>query len=148
MGLSILGSKAAATGMATVAAPALASLGVKAIPGIASIYAAGEGIYNTASYALKGEWSKAGLSLVSGVGETVAGLGGAATYFTVGTAWREAVRAGGAMAFGEENTIEHSAVVNVGSWLKDQFFGATNNTTNAPAPQALAPRNNGPVLAF
>lgn len=143
-GLSIVGAKTAATAVA----PLAASLGIKAIPGIAAIYAAGEGIYNTASYALKGEWGKAGLSLVSGVGETVAGIGGAATYLTVGTAWREAVRFGGAKLLGEENTIEHSTVVNAGSWLYNQFSGATTSTANAPAPQVLAPRAGGPALAL
>lgn len=152
MGMSIVGGKVAAETVAGVAAPALARLGfgtvAKAIPGIASIYAAGETVYNVGSDLLRGDFKKAGLNLVSGIGETVAGLGGALTYFTVGTAWREAVRAGGAAAFGEEGTIDHSAVVQAGSFLKDAFFGASNNTESAPAPQRLAPRAGGPALAF
>jgi hypothetical protein len=147
-GLGIMGGTMAAKGVAAVAAPALASLGVKAVPGLASIWAAGETIVNVSGDLMRGDFKKAGLNAVSGVGETIAGLGGALTYLTVGTAWREAVRAGGAYAFGEENTIEHSTVVSLGSSLKDAFFGATNNTENAPAPQRLAPRANGPALAF
>ncbi len=149
VGLSIVGGGTAATAVATAAAPVAAQLGLRAIPGISSIIAAGDTIYNTSRYALQGEFGKAGLSLVSGVGETVAGLGGAATYLTLGTAWREAVRAGGAAVMGEENTIDHSYAVQGVSALKNFFFGAATNeerrTATAPAP---ALTQNGMALGF
>lgn len=133
LGLSTLGARTAAQAIAPAAAPLLGKLGLKAIPGVSSLIAAGETLYNTTSHALKGEWTKAGLSLVSGVGETVAGLGGAATYLTLGTAWREGVRAGGAAIFGEENTIDHSLVVQGAGMLKDAFTGPSNGDTRRAA---------------
>lgn len=143
LGLSIVGTRTAIQ----AAAPLAASLGVKAIPGIASIYAAGEAIYDTAKYAIRGEFAQAGTRLVAGVGETVAGIGGALTYFTLGTAWREAVRAGGAAIFGEERAIGHSAVVQLGSMARDSFFGAANNIApaapTAPARAPEVPRDLG-----
>lgn len=129
LGASII---AATPAVSAIAVPT-ASLGLKAIPGIASIVAAGEGIFDTVAYALDGQWAQAGTRLVAGVGETVAGLGGILTYGTVGTAWREAVRAGGAAIFGEEKAIEHSHLYNAGSWLISQFTNAHDNT--APAPE-------------
>lgn len=154
VGLSIVGARAAAgvvaNGVSTMAPSLATSLGAKAIPGIASIYAAGETLYNVGSNALKGEWKKAGLNLVSGVGETVAGIGGAATYLTVGTAWREAVRFGGAKLLGEENTIEHSTTVQAASWLADKFSDAAKGPANATttAQPIVRKDNTGPAFAF
>ena len=156
LGLSIVGARTAAETVAHAAAPVAARLGLqtvaRSIPGISSIYAAGETVYNVGSDLLRGDFKKAGLNLVSGVGETVAGLGGALTYFTLGTAWREGVRGAGAMAFGEENTINHSLAVEVGggvgSWLKEQFFGATSGTPSAAAQPSLRRDNTGPAFAF
>jgi hypothetical protein len=155
LGLSIVGARTAAETVAHAAAPVAARLGLqtvaRSIPGISSIYAAGETVYNVGSDLLRGDFKKAGLNLVSGVGETVAGLGGALTYFTLGTAWREGVRGAGAMAFGEENTINHSLAVEVGggvgSWLKEQFFGATSGAPSTTAQPSYR-NNNGPAFAF
>lgn len=129
LGLSTLGATTAAQSLAPAAAATIGKLGLKAVPGVSAIIAAGETIYHTANHTLQGEFGKAGLSLVSGVGETVAGIGGAATYLTLGTAWREGVRAVGAKVFGEENTINHSLAVSVTSLLKDSFTGASTNAT-------------------
>lgn len=155
-GLSILGGKAAAETVAHAAAPVAARLGLstiaKSIPGVSAIYAAGETIFNVGGDILRGDVKKAGLNLVSGIGETVAGLGGALTYWTLGTAWRESVRGAGAMAFGEENTINHSLAVEVGggvgSWLKEQFFGATSGSPSATAQPSYRRDNTGPAFAF
>lgn len=110
-----------ANALLPAATPILASMGMKAIPGLASLWAAGETIWDTVGYAWDGDWQKAGTRVVAGVGETVAGLGGFLTYGTLGTAWREAVRAGGAAVFGEEHAIRHSTVVEAGSFLYDHF---------------------------
>jgi len=152
VGASIVGSNMAAAATVPLAAPILASLGLKAIPGVASFVAAGEGIYNTANHALKGEFTKAGLSFVAGVGGTVAGLGGALTYTTLGTAWHEAVRYGGSKLFGKENTIEHSMVVQTVGMVDDALglsdklgltgiFSGAASPASAPAPaRTPAPR--------
>ncbi len=117
-GASIIGTGA----VISAATPIALQLGLRAAPGWGALFAAGDAIYNTANYALRGEFAKSGLSLVSGVGETVAGLGGIAGYATVGTAWREAVRWGGAKLFGEDNTIDHSYTVQAVQ-LADETLG-------------------------
>lgn len=156
VGMSIVGTNSAIQ-ITQSLAPALTSnlakgtalMGLKVWPGIASVVAAGEALYGTTKYALNGEWEKAGTRLVAGVGETIAGVGGIITYGTLGTAWREAVRAGGAAIFGEDKAIDHSYVYQAGEGLVNMFKGATTPTeeqqpreyaaTSAPAwvPAAL-----------
>ena len=65
-------------------------LGVRAIPLVASFAAAADGIYDTASYTLKGEFKNAAARFAGGAVETVAGLGGLTTY-SFGLAGRELI---------------------------------------------------------
>lgn len=147
LGLSILGTGTAMRAAAPAAAalgmqvaPAAASLTVRGIgrmiPGVGALFAAGEGIMETASHALKGDWTKAGLSLASGAVQTVAGIGGFFT-FAAGQAGAEAIRAGGIAAFGEENAIKHSLVGQVAE-LTGVFSDAHDNRS-APAARTPAP---------
>lgn len=118
---------ASIVGAAPVAAKTAALMGAKAVPVLGAVVAAGEGIYNTAGHALEGEWTKAGVSTVATVGNTIAGVGGIFTYSTLGTAWHESVRAAGSAIFGKDGEIEHSTVVQLG-----EAFG-TASANAAPA---------------
>ncbi|MCB1530897.1 MAG: hypothetical protein H6853_04930 [Rhodospirillales bacterium] len=133
-GVSILGTTTAVS----AASPAAAMFGLKGVPGLGAVIAAGDALYDTAKYALHGDFTKAGLRLVAGAGETVAGVGGVLTYGTLGTAWREAVNAGGKALFGEENDIGHSYVVQGGSFIANIFSDAAD-----PAPEVA--QNRAPV---
>lgn len=141
LGLSTLGARTAAQAIAPAAASLGARIGLRSIPGIASIIAAGETIYNTTSHALKGEWTQAGLSLASGAGQTVAGLGGIVT-FGLGQAWAEGVRGVGIAAFGEDKAIKRSLVgqaIEFGGALRDSFSDAHDNRTPDSRTSGQAP---------
>lgn len=117
-----VGAAVAGTGaLQSAFAPAAAKLGLRAIPGVSSVYAASETLYDTTRYALDGDFSKAAVRAVAGVGETVAGLGGIVTYGVLGTAWREAVNFGAETVLGKESSIGHAPLTEAFSFVADTF---------------------------
>ncbi|MCB9965473.1 MAG: hypothetical protein H6855_05280 [Rhodospirillales bacterium] len=115
-------AKSTAEGVGSLAA----RFGLRAIPGIAAVVVAGDNLYDTAKYALRGEFAKAGTQVVAGFAETVAYIPGAITGVTFGTALKEGIRAGAVGAFGEE--IEHSMPVQLAQGVSEIV-----GSTTAPA---------------
>ena len=96
-------------GAATGAVVALKT-GARAIPLVASFAAAADGIWDTGSFLLRGEFEKAATRFTSGAAETVLSAGGFLTA-TLGVAAREGIEEAGAALFGEENRVPDSEIV-------------------------------------
>lgn len=97
-------------GIGAVAAAAAPAIGMRAVPVLGGVVAAVDGITDAGSFALKGEWEKAGVRTLSGVADT---LGSSLGFvgFAFGQAAREGIENAGEAVLGPEAHLEDGAAV-------------------------------------
>lgn len=100
-------------GTATLTASAAAKgLGVKAVPGLASAFALGSGLWDTGKYLYNGEYEKAGVRLLSGAADTVLSAGGILS-MAFATAAREGIEEGAQYALGDQVDMPDSPTLQI-----------------------------------
>jgi hypothetical protein len=136
---------------ARVGAPALAVAfpgaagtlaNVPVLGGIVGMGIAGEGVYSSVKGYMDG--SKTGKeALLNAFGAAVEGVSATGGFLTygLGASAREGIRA--AAGEGVEKSFARQGLEDVGSWLKNQFFGATNDTKPSVSVPAPAMRMEG-----
>lgn len=97
---------------ANAAGLAARGLGARAIPGVASVFAAATGIWETGEYLLEGDFKRAGTRFVSGAADTVLSAGGILS-MAFATAAREGIEEGAEAVMGSDVDMPDSPTLQV-----------------------------------